>query len=99
MNALKKYLRDLLSKFDNQKIKDLEEKFKNYFKTNPNGFLGDIPLFVIDTSYSQDNEVTEYKSYLNRNFNENMFINNYTLQINIHVYGKNFNFTIFSRKI
>lgn len=90
MNALKKYLQDLLSKFDNQKIKDLEEKFKNYFKTKPNGFLGDIPLFVIDTSYSQDNEVTEYKSYLNRNFNENMFINNYTLQINIHVYGKNF---------
>ena len=47
MNALKKYLQDLLSKFDNQKIKDLEEKFKNYFKTKPNGFLGDIPLFVI----------------------------------------------------
>ena len=64
-------------------VNKLEELYRKYYdsRVKPNGFLGEIPLVVINTSYSQDNEVTGYKSYLKDNFSENMFINNYSLQV------------------
>lgn len=64
-------------------VNKLEELYRKYYdsKVKPNGFLGEIPLVVTNTSYSQDNEVTGYKSYLKDNFSENMFINNYSLQV------------------
>lgn len=64
-------------------LNKLEELYRKYYdsRVKPNGFLGEIPLVVINTSYSQDNEVTGYKSYLKDNFSENMFINNYSLQV------------------
>ncbi|BBM56006.1 hypothetical protein JMUB3936_p2022 (plasmid) [Leptotrichia wadei] len=42
----------------------LEKMYLKYFGIKPNGFLGTIPLLVISTDYSQDNEITGYKSYL-----------------------------------
>ncbi len=64
-------------------VNKLEELYRKYYdsRVKPNGFLGEIPLVVTNTSYSQDNEVTGYKSYLKDNFSENMFINNYSLQV------------------
>ena len=64
-------------------VNKLEELYRKYYdsRVKPNGFLGEIPLVVINTSYSQDNEITGYKSYLKDNFSENMFINNYSLQV------------------
>ena len=64
-------------------VNKLDELYRKYYdsRVKPNGFLGEIPLVVTNTSYSQDNEVTGYKSYLKDNFSENMFINNYSLQV------------------
>lgn len=62
--------------------------YLKYFGIKPNGFLGTIPLLVISTDYSQDNEITGYKSYLKDNFNENMFVNPYTLKIEVILHGK-----------
>ena len=66
----------------------LEKMYLKYFGIKPNGFLGTIPLLVISTDYSQDNEITGYKSYLKDNFNENMFVNPYTLKIEVILHGK-----------
>ena len=81
------FLKKLFEKID---IDKLEELYKNFFGPRPNGFLGSIPLFVISTNYSQDNEVTGYKSYLKDNFNENMFTNPYSLQVEALMHGRKF---------
>ena len=84
---LKDFLKNLFKKID---FKKLEEWYKGFYVAKPNGLLDGIPLFVISTSYTQDNEITGYKSYLKENFNENMFINPYTLQVEAMVHGLDF---------
>ena len=77
------FLKTKFAEFEVQKDK-LEKLYLKYFGIKPNGFLGTIPLLVLSTDYSQDNEITGYKSYLN----ENMFINPYTLKIEVILHGK-----------
>ena len=84
-----KIIQNIFKEVDN-KIDLLNDLYKKYLGVEPNGFLGNIPLFVISTDYSQDNEITGYKSFLKENFNENIFINPYTLKIEVLVYGKRF---------
>ena len=81
------FLKTKLAEFEVQKDK-LEKLYLKYFGIKPNGFLGTIPLLVLSTDYSQDNEITGYKSYLKDNFNENMFVNPYTLKIEVILHGK-----------
>lgn len=81
------FLKKAIAGFEAQKDR-LEKMYLKYFGIKPNGFLGTIPLLVISTDYSQDNEITGYKSYLKDNFNENMFVNPYTLKIEVILHGK-----------
>lgn len=81
------FLKTKFAEFEVQKDK-LEKLYLKYFGIKPNGFLGTIPLLVLSTDYSQDNEITGYKSYLKDNFNENMFVNPYTLKIEVILHGK-----------
>lgn len=81
------FLKKAIAGFEAQKDR-LEKMYLKYFGIKPNGFLGTIPLLVISTDYSQDNEITGYKSYLKENFNENMFVNPYTLKIEVILHGK-----------
>lgn len=81
------FLKTAIAEFERQKDK-LEKLYLKYFGIKPNGFLGTIPLLVVSTDYSQDNEITGYKSYLKDNFNENMFVNPYTLKIEVILHGK-----------
>lgn len=81
------FLKAKFAEFEVQKDK-LEKLYLKYFGVKPNGFLGTIPLLVLSTDYSQDNEITGYKSYLKDNFNENMFVNPYTLKIEVILHGK-----------
>lgn len=81
------FLKKAIAGFEAQKDR-LEKMYLKYFGIQPNGFLGTIPLLVISTDYSQDNEITGYKSYLKDNFNENMFVNPYTLKIEVILHGK-----------
>lgn len=81
------FLKKAIAGFEVQKDR-LEKMYLKYFGIKPNGFLGTIPLLVISTDYSQDNEITGYKSYLKDNFNENMFVNPYTLKIEVILHGK-----------
>ena len=83
LNRLFKNISSELEKMK-QEYKDLYEK---YFKAKPNALLGEIPLFVISTNFSQENEVTGYKSYLKDDFNENMFVNPYTIQVECLIFG------------
>ena len=84
-----KVIQELFKEIDKYMDK-WDELYNKYFKVPPNAMLGHIPLFVISTSYSQDNEVTGYKSYLKENFNENMFVNPYSLQVEALIYGRKF---------
>ena len=81
------FLKKAIAGFEAQKDR-LEKMYLKYFGIKPNGFLGTIPLLVISTDYSQDNEITGYKSYLKDNFNENMFVNPCTLKIEVILHGK-----------
>ena len=81
------FLKTKFTEFETMKDK-LEKLYLEYFGVQPNGFLGTIPLLVLSTDYSQDNEITGYKSYLKDNFNENMFVNPYTLKIEVILHGK-----------
>ena len=81
------FLKTKFAEFEVQKDK-LEKLYLKYFGIKPNGFLGTIPLLVLSSDYSQDNEITGYKSYLKDNFNENMFVNPYTLKIEVILHGK-----------
>ena len=81
------FLKKAIAGFEAQKDR-LEKMYLKYFGIKPNGFLGTIPLLVISTDYSKDNEITGYKSYLKDNFNENMFVNPYTLKIEVILHGK-----------
>lgn len=81
------FLKKAIAGFEAQKDR-FEKMYLKYFGIKPNGFLGTIPLLVISTDYSQDNEITGYKSYLKDNFNENMFVNPYTLKIEVILHGK-----------
>ena len=81
------FLKTKFTEFETMRDK-LEKLYLEYFGVQPNGFLGTIPLLVLSTDYSQDNEITGYKSYLKDNFNENMFVNPYTLKIEVILHGK-----------
>lgn len=81
------FLKTKFAEFEVQKDK-LEKLYLKYFGIKPNGFLGTIPLLVLSTDYSQDNEITGYKSYLKDNFNENIFVNPYTLKIEVILHSK-----------
>ena len=45
------------------------------------GFLGNLPLLVLETNYSQSNEISEHKSYYNTNFHDNMYIKPFSLNV------------------
>lgn len=95
LTAIKKQLKKLkvvqeIFKTIEGKMDKFHELYNEFFGVQPNGLLGHIPVFVISTSYTQDNEITGYKSYLKENFNENMFINPYTLEVEVLVYGNKF---------
>jgi hypothetical protein len=81
------FLKTKFTEFETMRDK-LEKMYLEYFGVKPNGFLDTIPLLVLSTDYSQDNEITGYKSYLKDNFNENMFVNPYTLKIEVILHGK-----------
>ena len=89
---LKEFLNKLFKNMDLSKIEKMYQKYgelyDRYFKAKPNALLGEIPLFVISTNFSQENEVTGYKSYLKDDFNENMFINPYTIQVECFIFGR-----------
>lgn len=89
MSKIQNFLKELFKKIE-PNLDKWDDFYKKHFGPKPNGFLEDIPLFVISTNYSQDNEVTGYKSYLKENFNENMFVNPYTLQVEALLYGRKF---------
>ena len=86
MSKIKEMLQNIISKQE----KSFSDVNFELFPKKINGYIDDLPLFVVDTAFQHDNEVTEYKSYLKETFNDNMFINKYTLSITVHVYGKDF---------
>lgn len=86
MSKIKEMLQNIISKLE----KSFSDVNFELFPKKINGYIDDLPLFVVDTAFQHDNEVTEYKSYLKETFNDNMFINKYTLSITVHVYGKDF---------
>lgn len=91
MDKIKQMLQNVIDKLNKKiNIEDYKEYFDYTYMKEPNGYLDDLSLFVIDTSYQHDNDVTEYKSYLKETFNDNMFINKYTLSITVQVYGPEF---------
>lgn len=49
--------------------------------------LGGFPLTVVESSYNQNNDVTEHKSFFNNNFHDNMYISPFKLTVKAILYN------------